>query len=164
MVLVFITPLEQSGPWLNAGDHWTSYTHTHTHTRLIGCSVKYGIVTVLCVCAHLGRLCPAHEEVTSPLDHVFIDELGHDGDGHGGGRSREDVLDLGVLHTHTHIIVIAAHMGKHVYERLRLLFRQVVRDCQMELNLLTELELWQQLNEIITTNKSNKIDLKLPKY
>lgn len=33
----------------------------------------------------------------SPLDHVFIDELGHDGDGHGRRRRGQNVLDLGVL-------------------------------------------------------------------
>lgn len=31
------------------------------------------------------------------LNHVFIDELGHDRDGHGSGGGGEDVFDLGVL-------------------------------------------------------------------
>lgn len=33
-----------------------------------------------------------------PLDHVFVDELGHDGDGHGCRGGGQDVLDLSVLH------------------------------------------------------------------
>lgn len=32
-----------------------------------------------------------------PLDHVFVDELWHDGDGHGGGGGAQNVLDLRVL-------------------------------------------------------------------
>lgn len=32
-----------------------------------------------------------------PLNHVFIDELGHDGDGHGGRRGGQNVLDLRIL-------------------------------------------------------------------
>lgn len=32
-----------------------------------------------------------------PLDHVFVDELWHDGDGHGGGGGAQNVLDLRIL-------------------------------------------------------------------
>lgn len=32
-----------------------------------------------------------------PLDHVFIDELWHDGDGHGGRGGGQNVLDLRIL-------------------------------------------------------------------
>lgn len=32
-----------------------------------------------------------------PLDHVFVDELWHDGDGHGSGGGGQNVLDLRIL-------------------------------------------------------------------
>lgn len=32
-----------------------------------------------------------------PLNHVFINEFWHDGDGHCSGRGGQNVLDLGVL-------------------------------------------------------------------
>lgn len=32
-----------------------------------------------------------------PLNHVFIDELGHDGDGHGGRGGAQNILDLRIL-------------------------------------------------------------------
>lgn len=35
-----------------------------------------------------------------PFNHVLIDELGHDSDGHSGGRGAQNILDLGVLHIH----------------------------------------------------------------
>lgn len=35
-----------------------------------------------------------------PLNHVLVDDLGHDGDGHGGWRGGQNVLDLRVLESH----------------------------------------------------------------
>lgn len=32
-----------------------------------------------------------------PFDHVFVDELWHDGDGHGSGGGAQNVLDLRIL-------------------------------------------------------------------
>lgn len=36
-----------------------------------------------------------------PLNHVLVDKLGHDGDGHGGRRGGQDVFDLRVLEIST---------------------------------------------------------------
>lgn len=37
------------------------------------------------------------EKLHVPLDHVFVDELWHDGYGHGGGGGAQNVLDLRIL-------------------------------------------------------------------
>lgn len=41
--------------------------------------------------------CTSPKAAVLPLNHVFVDELGHDGDGHGGGGGGQNVLDLGIL-------------------------------------------------------------------
>lgn len=34
-----------------------------------------------------------------PLNHVLVDDLGHNGDGHGRGRRGQDIFNLRVLET-----------------------------------------------------------------
>jgi len=48
-------------------------------------------------CQHVEQQQPSAMSTVLPLDHVLVDELGHDGDGHGGRGGGQDVLDLRVL-------------------------------------------------------------------
>ena len=54
-----------------------------------------------------------------PLDHVFVDELGHDGDGHSCRGGGQDVLDLSVLHINRVLAYIRQLTHSSLWRSLR---------------------------------------------